>query len=92
MEEKILELMMKMYNEVQQLNSRFDGLEAKVDAIQQNQVKMEHTMTEKFRELFDGYTQNTESINDLKETVNKLTENLEKTETEVRVIHYNSKP
>ena len=49
--EKFQELVLQQF---QQLNTRFDKLETKVDRIDASQVRMENELTEKVRSLFDA--------------------------------------
>ena len=101
---EMFDLLSKMYVEVQgmksdingrldNLDSKFDNLEHKVDKIN---IIIENDIKPKIEVLFDGYTQNMESINmvvnkidDLQTDVNNLT--IRTLKNENNIIHFSKK-
>jgi predicted nucleic acid-binding Zn-ribbon protein len=78
MEDKMFDLMTKMYNEMQGMNSKIESIEqnmgrmeSKINTVEQNIVRMENKIDTKLSALFDGYTQNTEQLNRITEEVAK---------------------
>lgn len=80
--EKIFELMTKMYAEMQEgfnkVNKKIDGLENEVSnlksetsVIKNTVLKIENEHGKKLEALFDGYKQNSEQLSDIKNEVAK---------------------
>lgn len=84
--EKIFELMTKMYSEMQEgfnkVNKRFDSVDKRIDATDkridglENQVKktnltIENGVNPKLDALFDGYKQNSEKLQKIEDEVAK---------------------
>lgn len=69
----LFELMTKMYGEIQEMkgefNNRFDKVEKEVT---QTNVTIENDIKPKIEALFDGYKQNTESINQVSDKVDEI--------------------
>ncbi|HEX9027340.1 MAG TPA: hypothetical protein VF839_12860 [Clostridium sp.] len=98
---EMVDLLNKMYSEVQEMKSdingrldnidlKFDNLERKVD---KTNIIIENDIKPKIEVLFDGYKQNTESINaltnkidDLQTDVNNLT--IRTLKNENNIIHF----
>lgn len=83
MDEKVFDLMEKMYCELQEV--RKDQKEMKND-IKQLGAKIDGEVLTKIEALFDGYKQNTEAIRELKDKVDALACKVDKQEVEIRVI------
>jgi len=70
MEEKIFELMTKMYNEMNErfnkVDQRFDKVDQRLSNVENGQKKIEiiieHDIRPKIDALFDGYLQTTERL------------------------------
>lgn len=69
----LFELMTKMYGEIQEMkgefNNRFDKVEKEVT---KTNVTIENDIKPKIEALFDGYKQNTESINQVSDKVDEI--------------------
>ena len=69
----LFELMTKMYGEIQEMkgefNNRFDKVEKEVT---QTNVTIENDIKPRIEALFDGYKQNTESINQVSDKVDEI--------------------
>ena len=73
----LFELMTKMYGEIQEMkgefNNRFDKVEKEVT---KTNVTIENDINPRIEALFDGYKQNTESINQVSDKVDELQSDL----------------
>lgn len=76
MEDKIFEMLSKMYGETQEMKTE----------MLQGFVKLENKMDENHTALYDGYKQSIEGINELREKVDKLTDQVEHQEIKLQVI------
>lgn len=76
MEDKIFEMLSKMYGETQEMKTE----------MLQGFVKLENKMDENHTALYDGYKQRIEGINELREKVDKLTDQIEHQEIKLQVI------
>ena len=69
----LFELMTKMYGEIQEMkgefNNRFDKVEKDVT---KTNVTIENDIKPRIEALFDGYKQNTESINQVSDKVDEI--------------------
>ena len=69
----LFELMTKMYGEIQEMkgefNNRFDKVEKEVT---KTNVTSENDIKPRIEALFDGYKQNTESINQVSDKVDEI--------------------
>ena len=74
--EHIYDLIAKMYNE---MSTRFDKLEY-------TQLALENKLDDTRKVLFDFYTQNTEQINRIEQTVEEISEKIEIHDVEIKVI------
>jgi DNA repair ATPase RecN len=68
--EKLFELMEKMYIELQDIkkevkssSDKIDGLDKKAYNLEKNVLRMEQDHGKKLEALFDGYKQNSEQLN-----------------------------
>lgn len=72
MDEKVLDLLEKMYitmqEEFKKVNSRIDGLE---NEAKKTNAKIDHEVMPKIDALFDGYKQNSEKLDRIEEEVSK---------------------
>lgn len=78
MENKIFELMEKMYGEMQELKSEMQGLKSEMQeaksrlgSVEKTVLKIENNHGEKLDALFDGYKQNSEKLEEIDEKVSK---------------------
>ena len=80
--EKVFELMTKMYSEMQngfnnvnerfeEVNKRFDKVETKLSKIENTVTNIEHDHGQKLEALFDGYTQNSQQLERIEKEVTK---------------------
>lgn len=97
MEDKIFELMTKMYGEMQQgfsnMNNRLEKLESKVDSIDERLMKVENKVTVmedenklRFNALFDGYKHNTEVLYGLETDIKNLTKVVNNHEVKLTIV------
>ena len=83
MDNKMNEMQQDMSNMKQDMSS----MNNKLTSLEQNMVRLENKVDEKLSALFDGYSQNTKSINILNEKVDKLVASQERQDVEIKVIH-----
>ena len=80
MDDKIFELMTKIYSEMKQqfelVNKKFELVNKKLDekADKTDIVKLENDLVPKIEALFDGYKQNTEKLDRIEKEVSKQEE------------------
>lgn len=81
MEDKIFDLMTKMYSEFSEFrkesNDRFDKIDKRLDTVEKTIIKIENVHGEKLSALFDGYVQNTNKLDKIEEEVKKHDEVIE---------------
>lgn len=74
----------------QDVNSEFKSIRHEIQDVKNDikriDIKIENDICPKIDSLFDGYKQNTETLNRLENKVDKLSEKVEKHEVEIRVI------
>lgn len=78
MEEKIFELIEKMYIDMQEMKTNM--------ATKQDIARLENKMDQNDKALFDGYKVNYEKLESLEEKVDRLEKNLQSQDVEIRVI------
>ena len=85
MEEKMFEMMTKMYSDIA---SRLDIISEKLDkkAGKSDIVRLENEFDNKTKTLFDGYKQTYEKIDNLEGKVDSIAKEIEKQDVEIRVI------
>jgi len=85
MEDKIFDLMGKMYTE---MNLKFDEVNSKLDkkADKNDIVRLEEKLENKTKALFDGYTQTYEKLTDIEKRLEVISNKVEKQDIEIRVI------
>lgn len=82
MDNEILDLMTKMYAEMQkgfkqvdlkfnQVNDRIDKLESEVKDVKKTVINIEQNHGDKLSALFDGYKQNSEKLDHIEKEVSK---------------------
>lgn len=82
MDDKIFKLLEQMQANIMdkfdQVNQRFDGVEKDIESVKEDIksmkndiVRLENKMDDKLTALFDGYTQNTKLLEDIREEVAK---------------------
>lgn len=99
MEDKMFELMKKMYSEItgrldtmdkklETVDKRLETVDKKLDskADKHDIVRLEDKMTNDSKALFDGYTQTFEKIAVVEKKVEDLATKIEKQDVEIRVI------
>ena len=78
MEEKIFELIEKMYIDMQEMKTNM--------ATKQDIARLENKMDQNDKALFDGYKVNYEKLESLEEKVDRLEKNVQSQDVEIRVI------
>ena len=98
MEEKTFELIEKMYSEMQkgfsairsEMAEGFTEVRREMTEgfteVRQSIVLLENKVDVNLKALYDGYQQNTESINRIEKKIDKLDEKVDRHDLEIRVI------
>ena len=91
MDEKMFNLLEKMYVEMQEIKTelRTEMQEIKTELrteMRQGFVKLENKMDENHKALYDGYKQSIEGINETKEKLEKLTDKVDNQEIKLQVL------
>ncbi len=96
MEDKMFELMSKMYSDMQQglkeirneMNSKLDEINKKLDtkADKNDIVRIEDKLENNSKALFDGYKQTYEKLKNIEVTVEDISKKVEKQDIEIRVV------
>lgn len=94
LEEKIYELMEKMYGQMQngfkelrsEMQNGFRELRGDINRLEEGQVKLENELKEAKSALFDGYKQTYEKLEDLENKVDKLAATVESHDVKIEVI------
>ena len=83
MDEKMFELMTKMYSELTEFRAETNK---KFDRIENDIIRLENKLDTNSKALFDGYNQTYEKIVSVENAVNSLSSKVEKQEVEIKVI------
>ena len=97
MEDKMFELMIKMYSEftefrketksdINGLKDDVNGLKDDVNGLKGDVVRIEYKLDTNSKALFDGYSQTYEKVVSVEKAVNELASKVEKQEVEIKVI------
>ncbi len=89
MEDKIFEMLSKMYGEMQEMKENMatkHEMQQDFNKINQTIVRLEDRMDANHKALFDDYQQSIEGINELRSKVDKLTDQVEHQEIKLQVI------
>jgi len=84
-EEKIFNLMEKMYIEMQEMKEKM-ATKDDIRKLENNMVRMEDEVKDDIKILYDGYKQSIEGINDIKERLDKLSDKVENQEIKLQVL------
>lgn len=69
--EKLFELMEKMYSELQEIKKDVKTNTEKIDSVEKTVLRIEQNHGRKLEALFDGYKQNAEQLNNIEKEVSK---------------------
>lgn len=69
--EKLFELMEKMYVELQEIKKNVKSNTEKIDSVDKTVLRIEQNHGKKLEALFDGYKQNAEQLNMIEKEVSK---------------------
>lgn len=83
MDDKLFELMTKMYSEMQQ---GFDKVHKELKEVRNDMVKIEDKLETNSKTLFDGYKQNYEKLTNVEKKLEDISSKVEKQDVEIRVI------
>ena len=72
MEDKLLELMTKIYSEMQDMKSDMNNMKEKVKEIKSIQLRMENSMTENFKTLYDAREVNLDNHKRIEEKIDTI--------------------
>jgi len=90
MEDKMFELMTKMYSEFSEFrketNDKFNSLESDVKGLSNNVVRIENNLGKKIDAALDGYHQVYEKLQEHDQRFDDLENKLQKQDVEIRVI------
>ncbi len=101
MEDKLFDLMSKMYSELtgkidglqnkmlefkEDTNKQFDSLNQKVDNLSNQLTRLEHEVKNDISSLYDGYKLTYEKLTTLEEKVDDISTKVDKQEIELRVV------
>ena len=81
MEEKVLDLISKVYQEMQEGFS----------SLRQDIIRIENKMDDKFGVLFDGYKQHADRLDRVESKLDVLIDNYERQDVKIEVIHSRAK-
>jgi flagellin-like hook-associated protein FlgL len=83
MEDKMFELMTKMYNEFSEFRK---DTKADLTEIKNDIVRIENKLDDNSKALFDGYNQTYEKVVEVEKAVKELSSKVETQEVEIKVI------
>ncbi|WP_069999309.1 hypothetical protein [Cellulosilyticum sp. I15G10I2] len=83
MEDKIFELMSKMYSDMTQ---KMDHMAKRMDNVENHIIKLEDKIDTQGKALFGGYKQTYEKLTTLETKVDELSSKIQKQDVEIRVI------
>lgn len=85
MEDKLFELMTKMYSDI---TAKLDTMDKKLDskADKNDVIQLEDKIHNDSKALFDGYKQTYEKLESLETKVDEISSKVEKQDVEIRVI------
>lgn len=83
MDDKIFELLTKMYSEMKE---GFKAVDERLGKLEAGQIRLEDKLENNSKALFDGYKQTYEKIADLDNNIKELSNRIEKQDVEIRVI------
>jgi archaellum component FlaC len=93
LEEKMFELMEKLYGEFKSLDVKVESIDAKVGSIdekvrslQKDVLRIENKLDTNSKALFDGYSQTYEKLTVIEAKVDDISSKVEKQDVEIRVI------
>ncbi len=93
MDEKIFNLLEKMYIEVQDIKTNMTKMESNmtkmggnITKIESNMTRMENDLKKDISALYDGYVQNTEQINRVNSKLDQLIDKVENQEIRLQVL------
>ena len=90
MEDKVFELLTKMYSEFDarfnKMDARFNKMDAEIQSVGNQVTKLEQDHGKKLDALFDGYKQLAEGQEVIKSQLYDLDSKMEKQDVEIRVI------
>ncbi len=84
MDDKLFELIEKMYSEMQ---NGFTEVRGEIKNLNHSVIKLENKVDNNLKALYDGYNQNTEKLCMLEYKINDLSNKVERQELEIRVIN-----
>lgn len=92
MDDKIFNLLEKMYVEVQEMKEKMvtkeelNNVKGDINSINHSIVRIEDKLDNNHKALYDGYKQSIESITDIKGKIEKLTDKVENQEIKLQVL------
>lgn len=94
MEDKTFELIEKLYNRMEEgfsglrgeMNDGFAKVNARIDRVDQNMVRMEQKFDDKIGILFDAVQGNTEAINNLRTEMQTLETKVDEHEVKLKIV------
>lgn len=99
MEEKVLDLLAQLHNEVKDMKNEINGVKNEINDMKANMatkddirrlegelLRFENRTDSRLEALFDGYKQNTEAIYELRKDVNNLKSVVEQHEIKLKIV------
>ncbi|MEF9959525.1 MAG: hypothetical protein RR090_09680 [Niameybacter sp.] len=91
MEDKVLDLLTKMYEDVHEMKQELQDMKTNMlDGFAKNDkhiIKLETKVREKLSVLFDGYTQHTDQLDAVLQIAGTILTTLEQQEVKINFIH-----
>ncbi|QCX32442.1 hypothetical protein FDN13_01305 [Caloramator sp. E03] len=88
--EKLFELMTKMYSELQstktEMQNGFKEVKERLEKVENAVTGLEYELKETKKALYDGYAQNTESIKRIEIKLDEISEKVDKHDIKIQVI------
>ena len=69
-----------------EMQDEFSNVHKEIDGTNQRLVSLENKLASNLKALYDGYNQNTQSINRLEKKIDELTEKVDRHDIEIKVI------
>lgn len=83
MDDKMFELISKMYSEMQE---GFKAVNERLGKLEAGQIRLEDKSENNSKALFDGYKQSYEKLTDIEKKLEDVSAKVEKQDVEIRVI------
>jgi len=86
MEDKVLDLIEKMYMEMQEIKDGLSHASQSISKTNQSMVRLEDKMDTNFKALFDGYAQTYEKLVTLEDKVEQINNKVDRQDVRIEAI------